>query len=189
MHLSDCASARYYFNGRVAMYDPEKVLTFWSRRWTVRPPEYEFELPFGTKYSESSRVPNISKPPRHAHYSSICCVDRAPPTETCTILMRMAKDFGDNVLPIGDTFMHESDDLPQAQFTWEDILDSLDDLQEHIVEHQAPGWAYGYNMGAQFCVVMIIPSSSVMSRRWATGMRAGSGDVLVGANDVAGSVE
>lgn len=53
--LSDCVKARYYFNGRVAFYNPDKLLTFWSRRWTTEPEGVgeTFELPFGTRYSES----------------------------------------------------------------------------------------------------------------------------------------
>lgn len=65
MHLSDCAKARFYFNGRVAFYDPQKSMTFWSRRWTVRPPGNEFELPFGAKYSKSPYSPLISRSPRN----------------------------------------------------------------------------------------------------------------------------
>lgn len=101
----------------------------------------------------------------------------------------MAKDFGDNVLPHGSGFMNESGDPPKADFTWGDILDSLDDLQELNVEIAMPEWTYGYNIGGRYCVVMIIPSSSVMSRRWTIDMRAGPGDFFVGANGVAGSVE
>lgn len=54
--LSDCEQARSYFKRRVAFYDPIKVLTVWSRRWTKEEPESPvetFELPFGYRYSES----------------------------------------------------------------------------------------------------------------------------------------
>ncbi|KAL8911382.1 MAG: hypothetical protein Q9171_003428 [Xanthocarpia ochracea] len=159
MHLSDCAKARYYFNGRVAMYNPKKVMTFWSRTWTVRPLENEFELPFGMKY------------------------------RTCTLLVRMAKDFGDNVLPNeGGGFSDESYALPEADFTWEDILDAIEGLHAHIESFEAPGWTYGLNAGGQEAVVMFIPSSSTMARKWATDMRAGLRHVLVGANGMVGSV-
>ncbi|KAI4198694.1 MAG: hypothetical protein LQ346_002714 [Caloplaca aetnensis] len=169
MHLSDCAKARFYFNGRVAFYDPQKSMTFWSRRWTVRPPGNEFELPFGAKY--------------------ICRIERAPPTETCTILVRMAKDFGKNVLPNGNGFTDESDDPPAAAFVWGDILDSLDYLENEVVESNAPAWTYGYTMEGPEAVLMVLPSSSVMSRRWAADMRAGLGDVQVGANGRFMSIE
>ncbi|KAL8916062.1 MAG: hypothetical protein Q9208_008716 [Pyrenodesmia sp. 3 TL-2023] len=164
MHPSDCAKARYYFNGRVAMYDPIKPMTFWSRRWTVRPPGDEFELPFGTKH------------------------------KTCTLLVRMAKDFGDDVLPIilpdeGSGFSDESDAFPAAEFDWEDILDSIDGLQALTAYIEQPSWMHGLSAGAQEAVVMFIPSSSIMSRRWAADMRAGFGDILVGVNGVIGSVE
>ncbi|KAL8856833.1 MAG: hypothetical protein Q9178_006550 [Gyalolechia marmorata] len=159
MHMSDCAKARYYFNGRVEFYNPKKVITFWSRRWTVQPPEDEFELPFGVKY------------------------------RTCTLLVRMAKDFGDNVLPNdGSGYSDESYALPMADFTWEDILEAIEDLQAYTESFEAPGWTYGMNMGGQEAVVMFIPSSSVMARRWATNMRAELRHVLVGVNGMVGSV-
>ncbi|KAL8919557.1 MAG: hypothetical protein Q9172_004932 [Xanthocarpia lactea] len=159
MHPSDCAKARYYFNGRVGMYNPKKVMTFWSRTWTVQPPGDEFELPFGTKY------------------------------RTCTLLVRMAKDFGDDVLPNeGSGFADESDDLPMADFTLEDILEAIEGLQEYIEYLEAPAWTYGLDLEGQEAVVMFLPSSSVMARRWATDMRAGLRPVLVGVNGTVGSV-
>ncbi|KAI4289392.1 MAG: hypothetical protein L6R35_001343 [Caloplaca aegaea] len=53
--LSDCEQARSYFKRRVAFYDPIKVLTVWSRRWTKEEPESPvetFELPFGYRYTK-----------------------------------------------------------------------------------------------------------------------------------------
>jgi len=35
-------------NGRVAYYDPNKIWTFWSKRWVVQPEHDDWELPFGT---------------------------------------------------------------------------------------------------------------------------------------------
>ncbi|KAL8902191.1 MAG: hypothetical protein Q9207_004844 [Kuettlingeria erythrocarpa] len=189
MNLSDCAKARFYFNGRVAMYDPEKPMTFWSRRWTVRPPGDEFELPFGMKYSKSPSFPLISRFSEEHHHPSLCRIERARPTETCTILLRMAKDFGKNVLPNGNEFTDESDDPPAAEFVWEDILDSLDVLEDDVAGSKAPGWTYGYNMEGPEAVLMVLPSSSVMSRRWAADMRAGLGDVQVGMDGRFGSVD
>lgn len=60
LQFSDCTKARYYFNGRVAFYNPKKTITFWSRKWTVRPEGDEFELPFGTRYSKSREPITLS---------------------------------------------------------------------------------------------------------------------------------
>ncbi|KAI4215942.1 MAG: hypothetical protein L6R36_009356, partial [Xanthoria steineri] len=148
LQFSDCTKARYYFNGRVAFYNPKKIITFWSRKWTVRPEGDEFELPFGMRY------------------------------KTCTILVRMAKDFGNNVLPVGGKFSDETEDPPAAKFTWEDILGSIAVTLEHVEKVKFPDWTYGYSPGGQEAVMMVIPSSSVMSRRWAMDMRAGFGPGL-----------
>ncbi|CAO1600514.1 hypothetical protein XANCAGTX0491_004199 [Xanthoria calcicola] len=159
LQFSDCTKAQYYFNGRVAFYNPKKTITFWSRKWTVRPEGDEFELPFGTKY------------------------------KTCTILVRMAKDFGNNVLPVGGKFSDESDDPPSANFTWEDIIGSVAVTLEHVEHVKFPDWTYGYSTGGQEAVMMVIPSSSVMSRRWAMDMRAGFGTGLVGLHGPGGRLE
>ncbi|KAL8650164.1 MAG: hypothetical protein Q9226_005260 [Calogaya cf. arnoldii] len=116
MQLSDCQKAQYYFKGRVAFYNPKKPMTFWSRKWTVRPEGDEFELPFGMRW------------------------------KTCTLLLRMAKDFGNNVLPINNEFADEIDDLPAAMITWDDILDSVNDTLEHIEATKFPDWAYAYEL-------------------------------------------
>lgn len=60
LQFSDCVKARYYFNGRVAFYNPKKTITFWSRKWTVRPEGDEFELPFGVRYSKSREPITLS---------------------------------------------------------------------------------------------------------------------------------
>ena len=103
----------------------------------------------------------------------------------------MAKDFGDDVLPnegSGFGFADESYALPMADFTWEDILEAIQDLLVHIEFYGAPSWTYALNVGGYEAVVMFIPSSSVMARRWATDMRAGLGHGLVGVTGLVGSV-
>ncbi|KAI4108883.1 MAG: hypothetical protein LQ339_002001 [Xanthoria mediterranea] len=172
LQFSDCTKARYYFNGRVAFYNPKKTITFWSRKWTVRPEGDEFELPFGMRYITGLLMLN--------HHRRI---------ETCTILVRMAKDFGNNVLPVGGKFSDESDDPPAAKFTWEDILGSIAVTLEHVEKVKFPDWTYGYSPGGQEAVMMVIPSSSVMSRRWAMDMRAGFGTGLVGLHGPGGMLE
>lgn len=59
MNPSDCVRARGLFNGRIAHFDPDKRVTFWSRRWTKVPEGDQFELPFGARYSASSFPPKM----------------------------------------------------------------------------------------------------------------------------------
>ncbi|KAL8847601.1 MAG: hypothetical protein Q9221_007378 [Calogaya cf. arnoldii] len=189
MQLSDCKKAQYYFKGRVAFYNPKKPMTFWSRKWTVRPPGEEFELPFGMRWSKSRNLLPIQRP------SLSCCIQtltRYPlgldlfmlnanrQTETCTLLLRMGKDFGNNVLPINREFADETEDLPAAMITWEDILDSMHDTLEHVEAVKFPDWTYAYGKEGPAAVVMFIPSSSVISRRWAPDIRAGLGNIVIG---------
>ncbi|KAI4268701.1 MAG: hypothetical protein L6R38_007746 [Xanthoria sp. 2 TBL-2021] len=202
MQLSDCEKARNYFNGRVAFYNPKKPMTFWSQRWTVRPPGDEFELPFGTRYSKSRNLSPPSKlqiplsplvsrsSPKHGSFVvGLYVLNEHRQLETCTLLLRMAKDFGNNVLPIGGEFSDETDNLPAAILTWEDILDSIKDTLEHVEYIKTPDWTYGYSQEGHEAVVMFIPSSSVMSRRWTTDMRAGLGDVMLRVHGPGGSLE
>ncbi|KAL8679277.1 MAG: hypothetical protein Q9186_004421 [Xanthomendoza sp. 1 TL-2023] len=141
MNPSDCVRARSLFNGRIAYYDPEKRMIFWSRTWTIIPEGDQFELPFGAKY------------------------------KTCTLLVRMAKDYGTGVLPIGDDYMDFSNRPPWALIKWEEIVVVLQSLLNDIGDQHWPVWTVGAGY-AWDVVVMFIPTRSVMSRRWATDMRA-----------------
>ncbi|KAL9054838.1 MAG: hypothetical protein Q9206_003375 [Seirophora lacunosa] len=185
--LSDCEKARYYFRGRVAFYNPNKHLTFWSRRWTTEPEGVgeTFELPFGYKYSES---PLLQTGPENP---SIDLSNRS--AETCTILLRMAKDFGAKVLPVGDGFVNVTDWPNSGSFRWRDVLKALDGLFYDVVSTTGPDWAFGGEFDAGWqSVVMYIPSSSVISRRWAgdmRGTRRRPNVVLGGRNRTASTVE
>ncbi|KAL8805648.1 MAG: hypothetical protein Q9223_003006 [Gallowayella weberi] len=141
MNLGDCVRARGLFNGRIAYYDPEERIIFWSRKWTKIPDGDQFELPFGAKY------------------------------KTCTLLVRMAKDFGTDVLPIRDDYMDFSSRAPWALIKWEEITAVLQSLLNDIDKYHMPVWTVGTSNGWD-AVVMFIPTRSVMSRRWAVDMRA-----------------
>ena len=52
MDPGDCRRARTLVQGRVAFYDPDKDVTFWSRRGAIEPEGDSFELPFGWRYGE-----------------------------------------------------------------------------------------------------------------------------------------
>ncbi|KAL8680150.1 MAG: hypothetical protein Q9186_003617 [Xanthomendoza sp. 1 TL-2023] len=129
---------------RVSFYNPKKYTTFWSRKWTVSPEDNEFELPFGWTFG------------------------------TCTILVRMGKDFGDDVLPIPFYGKYEKTSTypAEAYCIWDDILWSLDYLLGDFILSKMPGWAPGLGMGARYIVAVYVPNKSPMARRWTDGMRS-----------------
>ncbi|KAL8774585.1 MAG: hypothetical protein Q9209_000958 [Squamulea sp. 1 TL-2023] len=142
MKPSDCAKARALFGGRVDFYNPYWPINFWSRKWTVQPPgPHPFELPFGVRY------------------------------RTCTLLMRMAKDYGDDVIFYRESPLHLARNPAESLFSWWEVLQLIDHLLEDVQSHDMPLWGL-----VDEAIVVFIPSSSAMSRRWATGMRSSWGN-------------
>ncbi|KAL8797092.1 MAG: hypothetical protein Q9182_007245 [Xanthomendoza sp. 2 TL-2023] len=173
MNPSDCVRARGFFNGRIAYYDPKKRMIFWSRKWTIIPDGDQFELPFGANVP-MKRLPNPMRLPALITRES----------ETCTLLVRMAKDFGTDVLPIGEDYVDFSDRAPWALIKWEEITMVLQGLLNEIDRHHSPVWTVGASNGWDV-VVMFIPTRSKISRRWAMDMRATGrrlGDVVAERN-------
>ncbi|KAL9598634.1 MAG: hypothetical protein Q9219_004380 [cf. Caloplaca sp. 3 TL-2023] len=133
----DCRNAESLFRHTFATYDMNKPMTFWSRLLSTKPQGDNFALPYGTKY------------------------------QSCTFLLRMAKDFGNNVLPLRyGGFLNVSQRKPQATFRGNDILWVLDDMRRMGESFTKPIWTTGFGVGGE-AVMMFIPSDSVMARRWA----------------------
>lgn len=57
--VEDCGRAVFFFRGRIASYNPDKKIIFWTAKSTVRPESEEFELPFGYKFSTSFFPPPL----------------------------------------------------------------------------------------------------------------------------------
>ena len=80
----------------------------------------------------------------------------------------MAKDFGDNVLPLRDGgFLQGSRRAAQAVLRWEDILWVLGDMHRAPQPFAKPIWTTALGVQGGNAVIMFIPSESVMARRWA----------------------
>lgn len=82
-------------------------------------------------------------------------------------MLRMGKDFGDNVLPVDHGFASTSNEPPLAHFTWFDVFPMMEFSLKEITQHgDLPGWCYGFHQ-AHAAVILYLPTSSGMSRRWA----------------------
>lgn len=147
MTVADCSRAAGYFRGRIYMYDPDDKITFWTARSTTRPAGEEFELPFGVRY------------------------------KSCTLLLRMTKDYGDNILPTTrGRFYNATADLSKATLTWNNVMDEFDGMLARMeFEGQVrPVWTTCSGVTGYNAVVMFIPSKSVVAKTWAADMRSGT---------------
>lgn len=73
---------------------------------------------------------------------------------------------------------------PWAVTNWSDILASIQLLMEDVAGQKLPGWCQANNGGVD-AVMMFLPESSIMSRRWAADMRSyhsSEGDILLASN-------
>ncbi len=124
-------------------------------------------------------VPPISFIKKSAD-SARCCAG------TCTLLIRMGKDFGNNVLPLGKhEYMKLAGDDPKSLSTWRDILQMNSRMLSDVMQHGLPLWSYGFGHGGRFAMILYLPKSSAMSRRWAADMRnqwTPLGDILWASN-------
>ena len=84
----------------------------------------------------------------------------------CTLGLRMAKDFGDNVLPLRTHgYFPGSSKLPIEKYDWPDIVAQSEMLLSNCVWRDlpaGPGWARAGNN----IIVMFLPTDSEMRKRW-----------------------
>lgn len=99
-------------------------------------------------------------------------------------MLRMGKDFGNDVLPLGRGYSHQALFPGDADFTWSDVFPMMEFLLREMTEHGGyPGWTYGMHGGVN-ANILYLPRSSQMSRKWA-GMDTPGGpveDVSAAAN-------
>lgn len=84
----------------------------------------------------------------------------------CTLALRMAKDFGDDVLPLRTHgYFPGSSKLPIEKYDWPDILAQSETLLSNCVWRDlstGPGWARAGNN----IIVLFLPTDSEMRKRW-----------------------
>ena len=153
-----CTTALGWTRGRLDYFDVRKRLMFWSRQWVVMPPGDQWELPFSTTYSRS------------IHFKILILVlgKLNPCIETCTLLFRMGKDFGDDVLPLNGGYLKTSDARPQQQGSWHILLASAKNILSYgVMVRGQPCWHRGA-FPMDDIKILFLPTKSAMSRKWAT---------------------
>lgn len=160
IHATDCTAALFTLTNEVSLYQ-DQYFTFWSQKF--RPsvePSMGWELPYG-KAAGQSITPNLL-----TSYSSIQLTTWAIPG-TCIVLFRIAKDFGDDVLPLPydrpHNYLKTSTRQPTDQGRWDWLLRSLAALLPCVQGNGEPGWwTSPYGNG----ILMLLPSESAMARQW-----------------------
>lgn len=170
----------------MAFYNPRLPMHFWSRRWMVEPQgPGTFELPFGVRYSEYARVAIAYRLflvtfPRHLEQPTSPRLIRTPSCfvlGSCTVLVHMAKDYGDNVIfwderPFGEIPVHWSHSPAETFVSWSPILSAIDLMLQDVQSRKNPIWDHVLDVG-----ILFVPSSSAISRQWSVGMRSSRGNV------------
>ena len=84
----------------------------------------------------------------------------------CTLVVRMAKDFGDDVLPLRTHgYFPGSSRLPIEKYDWPDILAQSETLLSNCLWRDlstGPGWARAGNN----IIVLFLPTDSEIRKRW-----------------------
>ena len=89
----------------------------------------------------------------------------------------MAKDFGDDVLPLVylDGYYKTSASPGQALAHWYALLQTAKyELNDGVIKYGQPGWIHGAQTDAirtvLYVILMYVPTTSIMSQRWAAGI-------------------
>lgn len=94
------------------------------------------------------------------------------------LLLRMVKDFGDEILPVpGGGFFPGDACRPLTRATWRDVLSQAKDLIEEACNlgwPAMPGWIRnrGDSHVGRNVAFLLLPEASAMSQIWALGMRS-----------------
>lgn len=84
-------------------------------------------------------------------------------------MVRISKDFGDDVLPLngGAGYAHPSSFPGWGRFEWSEVIPMMGLLlREMAVRGRQPGWTFGLQ-GAYVATIVYFPAMSAMSRKWA----------------------
>ncbi|KAG6986540.1 hypothetical protein G7Y79_00078g099940 [Physcia stellaris] len=112
-------------------------------------------------------------------------------TETCTILLRIGKDFGDHVIPTmsDNSYMRTSILAPEAVLLWQELDTAMDLGLRSVRWNKRPTWLGVHeNMREEgYVYVLFLPSRSAMARVWTVGMRAGKDGLEEGGASARGS--
>ena len=124
-------------------------------------------------------------------YSSRCCLlpipfNKDPFLGNCVLVFRIARDFGDDVLPLygfgPQNYLVTSHMRTTSRTQWLEILLILRSVIQCVDAHGLPGWTMDMNEKG---VVVVLPSTSQMARRWSfdNGDLHGSNGTSIGLVD------
>ena len=140
---------------------------FWCQIQSVRLRCYSLS-PFSCSLSASFGTANFFRLIR----TPSCFVLRS-----CTILVRMAKDYGDNVIfwderPFGEIPVHWSHSPAETCVSWSPVLSAIDLMLQDVQSRKNPIWDHVLDIR-----ILFVPSSSAISRQWSVGVRSSRGNV------------
>ena len=138
----------------------EKPYTFYSPKSVKNHPKDDISLPTGFSYGELlADHENRCSPYNDLEFNIVGTGD-------CALILRMAKDFGDDVLPLRTTgFFPGSLRKPVEENNWPDIMAQIETLVSICAWRaipSGPGWA---RIGSDM-VVLLLPADSEMHKRW-----------------------
>ena len=165
VEFQDCTRAYYGFppdiNQRRYVQDIEHM--FYSDELEPHPRPGAIKLPISSTYGKLSiRTIHLRRPG-----TVVSITESVTGIGDCTLIVRMARDFGDNALPVSpDHYLSTSRCTPTTNMTWRGIFDSLSATITHCLDNFRPGWApvappVGYNL-----IVLAVPTKSGFTRRW-----------------------
>ena len=157
MDPSDCRHAISVLKGRLAIEDIARKTRFWSPDWQGRPQGRNSKLPVSGKFGKP-------RSERHVHRDAQLHLLRLG---SCTILLRMGRDYPNSLLPTHDGFVN-TDGYPSAvDSTWGNLYFSIESLFLDVRSSGWPAYTFGSGVGGRFIVIMFIPTLSRIARQWA----------------------
>lgn len=175
INATDCKAALFAIDLEVSRFGT-KDYTFWSDRYQHYAPLSAWELPYSKSSGRFYLTVYFLFP-----FSSVNR-PRRPSLGSCYVLFRIAKDFGDNVLPLSDRdYLETSTRLALFRNRWVSLILNLRELIECIEVRGQPGWS---SVSGDRGILLLLPVSSGMKREWATtngivgGMNGTSSDLV-----------
>lgn len=161
INATDCKAALFAIDLEVSRFGT-RDFTFWSEQYEPFPPLDPWKLPYAKSSGRSPVLKSISSFPT----PSLPLTTKGEPFPgSCYVLFRIAKDFGDNVLPISDReYLVTSTRLTTFRSRWISLILTLRALVECIEVQGQPGWS---SVSDDKGILLLFPVSSGMHRIWA----------------------
>lgn len=159
INATDCKAALFAIDLEVSRFGA-KDFTFWSDRYQHYAPLSPWQLPYSKSSGRFYLTVNFPLP--------FSCVNRPrrPLLGSCYVLFRIAKDFGDHVLPLSDReYLVTSTRLAIFKNRWISLLLNLRELIECVEVRGQPGWS---SVSDDRGILLLLPVSSGMKIDWAT---------------------